>query len=210
MTNTTDTHTQTGLTNHFNPPSAETLHFLKNRRSVVAKNLSEPGPTPTQVTELLEVATRVPDHGKIAPWRFLIFEGEARQDVGRRLAEIFSKDEPEADSDRIDFEANRFLRAPTIIGVISSPNNERPIPVWEQHLSAAAVCQTMLISATAMGFGAQWLTEWYAYHADVMRYLKLEPHEQIAGFIYIGTTRGELKERPRPNVASLTHRWSTR
>ncbi len=193
----------------FNPQSPEALDLLKRRRSVVAKSLGAPGPTPDQLADILEIGARVPDHGKLAPWRFIIFEGDARAAIGDVLATAFAKDEPTADADRVAFEAGRFLRAPTVVAVISSPSSERPIPLWEQHLSSAAVCQNMLVASTAMGFGAQWLTEWYAYHADVKSYLTLAEAEQIAGFIYIGTTQAELKERARPDLASRVTHWKS-
>ena len=203
----TSTAEPTPGTLQFNPQSLEALDLLKRRRSVVAKNMGLPGPTTDQLSDILEIGARVPDHGKLAPWRFIIFEGEARAAIGKALATAFAKDEPKADADRVSFEAERFLRAPTVVAVISSPSSERPIPLWEQHLSAAAVCQNMLVAATAMGFGAQWLTEWYAYHGDVKTYLQLSESEQIAGFIYIGTTQAELKERPRPDLAPLVTHW---
>ncbi len=207
MNKTTDTNNSGGANGTFNPPSAEALHLLRNRRSVVAKSLGAPGPTADELEDLLQIATRVPDHGKLAPWRFLVFENDARREFGDQLASAFAEDEPAADADRVAFEANRFMRAPTVVAVISSPTIDRPIPQWEQHLSAAAVCQTMLIAATAMGYGAQWLTEWYAYHPKIRACLGLAGQEQVAGFIYIGTAQADLNERARPDVSSLVARW---
>ena len=147
----TSTAEPTPGTLQFNPQSLEALDLLKRRRSVVAKNMGLPGPTPDQLSDILEIGARVPDHGKLAPWRFIIFEGEARAAIGKALATAFAKDEPKADADRVSFEAERFLRAPTVVAVISSPSSERPIPLWEQHLSAAAVCQNMAGSCDSHG-----------------------------------------------------------
>ncbi len=209
MSKDTSTNQLAAMPSQFNPESAEALNLLKNRRSVVAKSLGSPGPTEDQLKEILQIGTRVPDHGKLAPWRFVIFEGNARQEFGAKLAEVFERDEPKADADRVAFEAGRFMRAPTVVAVVSSPSRERPIPLWEQHLSAAAVCQNMLIASTAMGFGAQWLTEWYAYHTEITDFLGLQEDEQIAGFIYIGTTQADLMERARPELDALMTYWSS-
>ncbi len=191
----------------FNPQSSETLQLLRSRRSVVAKSLGAPGPSEPELKEILSIGARVPDHGKLAPWRFVIFDGDARRTFGKKLAAVFAEDEPAADAERVAYEANRFMRAPIVVAVVSSPKTDCPIPVWEQHLSAAAVCQNMLIAATAMGYGAQWLTEWYAYHSKVTEHMGLSGNERIAGFVYIGTTQAPLKERVRPELDRLVTRW---
>lgn len=189
-------------------PSAETLALLRTRRSIKAQDLRAPGPTPEQLAQLLEIAARVPDHGKLAPWRFIVFEGDARAAFGDRLAKIFRKENPHAKDVVVDFERTRFTRAPVVVGVVSSPIVPHKIPKWEQRLSAGAACQTLLIAAAAMGFAAQWLTEWCAYSDEVDALLGLKGKDRIAGFVYIGTPCAQSMERPRADLASRVTRWT--
>lgn len=186
---------------------SETLDLLLTRRSVVAMNLGEPGPDAGQTELLQRAGLRVPDHGKLAPWRFLLFRGDARRQFGSVLRKAFMEDFPAADDDRIGFEENRFLRAPVIIGVVSTAGPHEKIPEWEQILSAGAVCQNILVAANAMGFAAQWLTEWYAYDARVREALGLAADERVAGFIYVGTAREPPAERARPDLGSISSHW---
>jgi len=178
--------------------NADTLTLLARRRSTTAVALAEPGPSPDQVEQLIGIAGRVPDHGKLAPWRFVVFEGEARGSFGQVLAKVFSANNPKATPDQVEAEAGRFNRAPLVIAVISNVIENHKIPEWEQVLSAGAACQNMLIAASAMGFGAQWLTEWYAYDPYVKDALGLRSGERIAGFVYVGTAPDEPVERTRP------------
>ncbi|TNE36806.1 MAG: nitroreductase [Alphaproteobacteria bacterium] len=191
-------------------PSKETLQLMLHRRSTVVKEMTEPGPSDKELGDLLTIAARVPDHGKIGPWRFLIFKDDARKTFGDRLAEIFSHKEPAADETRIDFERARFLRAPVVIGVISNTVPHPKAPEWEQVLSAGAVCQNFLIAANAMGYAAQWLTEWYGYDEDVAKVLGLKEREKVAGFIYIGSTHCQPLERRRPSLKQRIKFWSGR
>ena len=167
--------------------------------------MAEPGPSPDQVERLLGIAARVPDHGKLTPWRFMLFEGQARSDFGKILGKVFAAATPDAGEAQIAFETNRLNRAPLVIAVISTVLEKHKVPEWEQILSAGAVCQNMLIAASAMGFGAQWLTEWYAYDPQVKDALGLRSGERIAGFIYIGSVTEEPVERARP--AAQIDRW---
>ena len=145
----------------------------------------------------MRIAARVPDHGKMAPWRFVLFQGEERAYFGEVLAKIWAS-ENEPDESRQALEAQRFLRAPLVIAVVSRVLEKHNIPEWEQILSSGAVCQNLLIAAQAMGYGSQWLTEWYAYHPQVKDTLGLRSGERVAGFIYIGSTEDEPVERVRP------------
>ena len=163
--------------------------------------MKEPGPSKKQLAQILEAGARAPDHGKLFPWRFILFEGKARARAGDILAEVM-----EAEGERakqVEEERGRFLRAPVVIGVISAARESHKIPLWEQELSAGAVCQNILIAATASGFVANWLTEWYAYHPVVKERLGLKPGERLAGFIYIGTPGDALEERPRPDMDKI-------
>ncbi|WP_409432803.1 nitroreductase [Litorimonas sp. RW-G-Af-16] len=189
----------------------ETLDFLRERRSNLAKVMEGDGagPSADQITELLTIGARVPDHRKLAPWRFLTFQGKARADIGQHIATSFMKANPTAPQDRAIFEGQRFLRAPLVIGVISSPVDcPRGTPKWEQVLSAGAVCFNLCLAAQAMGFGAQWLTEWYAYDSDVQAALGLSEVEEVAGFIYIGPVTDAPSERARPDIHALTKAWT--
>lgn len=185
----------------FNHPAPHALDLLLTRRSGSAKAMEGPGPSKKQIEDILRAGARAPDHGKLFPWRFILFEGKGRQRMGDILAEVM-----EAEGERtkqVEEERNRFLRAPLVIGVISAAREQHKIPVWEQELSAGAVCQNILIAATALGFVGNWLTEWYAYHPAVKEKTGLKPGERVAGFIYIGTAKDELEERPRPEMDKI-------
>jgi len=182
--------------------------FLKTRRSNLAKVMDGPGPSETELAEILEIGKRVPDHRKLAPWRFIIFRGEARAAFGQHLGRAFQTEFPQMPADRVEFETNRFLRAPVVVAVISSPKDcPRGTPEWEQILSCGATCYNILLAAQAKGFGAQWLTEWYAYNADIAKALGLTEAEKVAGFIYLGTPKDQPLERARPEPGALIETW---
>lgn len=178
-------------------PSTETLQLLASRRSTLAKNMTGPGPHAEQLDTLLRIAARTPDHGKLFPWRFITFEGEARARYGEILEARLREIDPNGPQERYALERNRFLRAPVVVAVISEVTENHKIPEWEQVLSAGAVCQNLLIAANAMGFAAQWLTEWYAYDRQTRNALGLVAGERVAGFIYIGSARAAPVERAR-------------
>ncbi len=190
-------------------PSEETLDLLMLRRSLTVKDMTGPGPNPKQIEQILTIGSRVPDHKKQVPWRSLTFEGNARADIGIVLKKEFKANNPEADESIVEFEQNRFMRAPLVIAVVSTatPENEK-VPEWEQILTAGAVCQNILIAANAMGFAGQWLSEWYAYDSNVLKAMQLAAHERVAGFIYIGTATKDPAERGRPDVSEITSSWS--
>lgn len=186
----------------------EVTDFLSRRRSNMAKMMSGPGPDAQQLSDILRIAARVPDHRKLAPWRFVIFEGKARSDFGQIIASVFGAQNPDMPLDKTLFESARLMRAPTVVAVISSPKDcVRGTPLWEQQLSAGAVCHTMLLAAQSMGFAAQWLTEWFSYDAQMLEKLGVEEGERVAGFIYLGSTTVASRERARPDVASITRHW---
>ena len=188
--------------------SQETLELLMLRRSLTVKDMVHPGPSEEQIKQILKIGSRVPDHKKQVPWRFLTFEKSARGKFGKILRTIFAKNNPKTNEKILDFEENRFLRAPLVIAVISTADKDNPkVPEWEQILTAGAVCQNILIASNAMGYASQWLTEWYAYDKVVLKKLNLNPNERIAGFIYIGTASKQPKERGRPDLANLVKKW---
>ncbi len=177
------------------------MSLLLSRRSGSAKAMTGPGPSPETLRRILTAATRAPDHGKLFPWRFIVFEGDARQKMGVLLAA--SLNESESTPERIALEKGRFQRAPVVVGVISRVREGIPIPEWEQILSAGAVCQNMLLASHAEGFVANWITEWCAYHPRVKDGLGLKSGERVAGFVYIGTSAQPLEDRPRPDLDAL-------
>jgi|TARA_B110000879_G_scaffold114181_1_gene152184 nitroreductase len=188
--------------------SQETLELLMLRRSLTVKDMVHPGPSEEQIKQILKIGSRVPDHKKQVPWRFLTFEKSTRGKFGKILRTIFAKNNPKTNEKILDFEENRFLRAPLVIAVISTADKDNPkVPEWEQILTAGAVCQNILIASNAMGYASQWLTEWYAYDKVVLKELNLNPNERIAGFIYIGTASKQPKERGRPDLANLVKKW---
>ena len=181
---------------------ADMLDYLLMRRSTTAAYLDGKGPDADQLQDILHASARAPDHGKLGPWRFIVFEGEARAQFGSVLEDAYRNRDPNADDHRLDMERGRFTRAPVVIAVVSRVTENIKIPEWEQILSAGAVCQNMLIAAGALGFGAQWLSEWYAYDAKVKAALGLQSGERIAGFVYIGAPTDKLMERPRADIDS--------
>ena len=183
------------------------INHLLARRSVVANKLSEPGPDGDQLVSILTAAARVPDHKKLAPWRFILFQEEARKQFGNVLVEALKNEEGDPSEARLEMEANRFMRAPVIVAVVTSFVENPVVPEWEQILSTGAVCQNMLLAATSLGFSAQWITEWYAYSNFVQEAMGIEENERIAGFIYIGTAQEKPNERDRPNLEDIVTEW---
>ena len=183
------------------------LNFLKTRKSGSAKAMGSPGPDPSHIAEILEIAVRVPDHGKLAPWRFVLFEGGQRAEIGKAFAERWKALHPDHGEESLAFQRGLFQRAPVVIAVVSTAAPHTKIPEWEQLLSSAAVCYNMVLAATALGFDAQWQTDWVAYDAQAREAMGLEAPERIAGFVYIGTTTMPLEERPRPDPLALLTRW---
>ncbi|MDX2095722.1 MAG: nitroreductase [Alphaproteobacteria bacterium] len=184
---------------------ATALAALLDRRSTAVKDLSEPAPDAAQLETILRIATRVPDHGKLCPWRIVVLRGEGALALGAIAADVFARTNPEATEAQIAAEHTRFARAPLCLAVVSTPIAGSK-PVWEQQLSVGAVCMNILHAAHALGFGGKWLTEWVAYEATILdallgaapSFVKGEEAPRIAGFIYIGTRIAETPERERP------------
>jgi nitroreductase len=164
--------------------------------------MTGPGPTPEDLETILTVASRVPDHGKLAPWRFIVFEGAARERAGRIALMIRLEDKPDLDDKGKAEELGRFSRAPLVVAVVSRAAPHVKIPEWEQVLSAGAVCMTMIVAARALGFAAAWLTEWPAYDARFRAAIGLAEHERVAGFVHIGRA-APLEDRARPRLAEI-------
>ncbi len=185
----------------------EALDLLRTRRSSRVLDLKAPGPSDADLDTILTIAARVPDHGKLAPWRFIVFEGEGLTRAGARLAEIYGELHPDADEKRLTEERGRFARAPVVVAVVSRAAPHVKIPEWEQVMSAAACCQNLLLAAAALGYGATWLSEWPATEPKARAALGLEAHERIMGFIYLGSVDQALEDRPRPALSDIVTRF---
>ncbi|MGE8584001.1 nitroreductase family protein [Agrobacterium tumefaciens] len=179
------------------------LDYLKVRRSTPALQLAEPGPSKAEIEEILRLAVRVPDHGKLAPWRFIVYRGEDRVRLGEEALRIALEKNPELDLQQQDAERTRFTRAPVVIAVISTAKPHFKIPEWEQIMSAGAVCLNLIFAANANGYAANWLTEWLAFDPAFLSELEIAADEKVAGYIHIGSTTFPLVERPRPELADV-------
>jgi len=188
-------------------PMNDTLTLLKTRRSIPAVNIAEPGPSDPQLAELLTIAARVPDHGKLVPWRFILFRGEARRAAGEATAALLARRRPDADPKLIENERARFTRSPLVVAVVSRAVPHVKIPEWEQVMSAGAAAMNLVVAANALGFAAQWLTEWVAYDEEARALLGLAPEERLAGLVHIGTPNTPPFERPRPDLAEIVTDW---
>lgn len=186
--------------------SAETLALLARRRSTKVAQFVQPGPTSEEIDALIRLAARVPDHGKLGPWRFVVLEGEARSRAGAAVASVIAEDDG-VDETRLAAARALFLRAPAVVMVISTAAPHPKIPEWEQQLSSGAVCFAMLVSAHALGYAACWLTEWPAYDARARAALGLADHERVAGFIYLGTALEPATERVRADPSARISRF---
>ncbi len=182
--------------------------YLTSRRTIPAAQLAGPGPDADTLKAMLTVAARVPDHGKLAPWRFILFPAEARAEAVAGLVRIAETHSDESERQRRIAKAKGFADAPLVVAVVSRADPEHPkIPLWEQELSAGAVCLNLLHAAAAHGFSAQWLTGWYAYDPEAMRLLGLKEGERVAGFLHIGTPQMPPTERDRPDLDRLVTTW---
>ena len=181
----------------------DALELLATRRSFKAIELGAPGPSAADIDTLLTVASRVPDHGKLTPWRFILFEGDARLAAGDAIATAFRAKYPDAKPDHVEAERKRLAQAPLVIAVVSRAGPHVKIPEWEQVLSAGAATMNLVLGAHALGYGANWVTGWYAYDRSVLDALGLAPHERIAGFIHIGTPLRPVEDRPRPALSEI-------
>ena len=185
------------------------LQALDQRRSVPSMQLGEPGPDEPTLLRMLESAVRVPDHGKLVPFRFIAIEGQARHALGEVLAARALQREPQAPTAAIDKDRARFAHAPLVLAVVARLHPDNPkVPEIEQWMTAGSVCFALLQAAQALGFGAQWLTGWMAYDDAVAATLGLSADERIVGFIHIGTPKMEAPERERPDPALLLTDWT--
>ncbi|MDA9504287.1 NAD(P)H nitroreductase [Bradyrhizobium sp. CCBAU 11386] len=185
----------------------DAIELLKTRRSVKPREMTGPGPSAAELETILTIGARVPDHGKLAPWRFIIFEGDARQRAGEVIAKVFARKNPGAPAADVEIERKRLTDAPLVIGIVSFTRPHPKVPAFEQELSAGASAMNILTAATALGYGACWLTGWFAFDRDVLDGLGLKPDEKLAGFIHIGKPTKPSEDRPRPFLSEIVTRF---
>jgi nitroreductase len=185
----------------------DAIELLKTRRSMKPREMTGPGPSPGEIETILTIGARVPDHGKLAPWRFILFEGDARVRAGEIIAKVFVKKYPQASSAEIEIEKKRLTDAPLVIGVVSFTRPHPKVPPWEQVLSAGASAMNIVTAATALGYGACWLTGWFAFDRDVLNGFGLKADEKLAGLIHIGTPTKPSEDRPRPSISDIVTRF---
>lgn len=201
MTQTDPAPTDLGADLPLPTPSPEWHERMSTRRSVSAQNLTVPGPSPAEIDTLLTLGARTPDHGKLFPWRFVVMGPDSRQAIAERLR-LLATARPEAI--KAAAVLTKLTAPPLSILVISSPVRGHKVPVWEQQLSAGAVCMNLEHAAGALGFASSWITDWYSYDAEASVLFGVDEGEQIAGFIHIGTVAEAPLERVRPDMATLT------
>lgn len=177
--------------------------YLATRRSIPAFQMGGPGPGTAEIEEMLKLASRVPDHGKLAPWRFIVYRGEERARISGELAKMALAAKPDLSEEMIKVENTRLTRAPVVVAVVSTAAPHFKVPEWEQVMSAGAVCLNLLMAVNAHGYASNWLTEWYAFDEKAYPLLGVQPGEKIAGFIHIGTPQVPPTERPRPELADI-------
>ena len=189
------------------PTVPDAIELLKTRRSMKPREMTGPGPSPAELETILTIASRVPDHGKLTPWRFIVFEGDARARGGDVIAKVFAKKNPSAPAADIEIEKKRLTDAPLVIGVVSFTRPHPKVPPWEQELSAGASAMNIVTAATALGYGACWLTGWFAFDRDVLDGFGLKPDEKLVGLIHIGTPGKPSEDRPRPPLSDIVTRF---
>ncbi len=183
--------------------SDELVDLLSRRRSLAPAFLAGPGPDADELATLLRLASRVPDHGKLAPWRFIVFQGAGAERAGRLALETRLAEQPDLDAPSQAAELTRFSRSPLVVAVVSRAAPHVKIPLWEQRLSAGAACMALTVAAAALGFASTWLTEWCAYSEAFRAAIGLNPEERIAGFLHIGRPATKPEERPRPDLKDI-------
>ncbi|HEY9057702.1 MAG TPA: nitroreductase [Aurantimonas sp.] len=180
------------------------FNLLSTRRSVPIPMLAAPAPEGADLDAILSVAVRVPDHGKLAPWRFILYRDESAERIGAALAALVERREggPLPDTRR-RVESSRFSRSPLVIAVVSTAKEHVKIPIWEQVLSGGAAAMNLVNAVHAKGYAANWVTEWVAYDEEAKAVLGIQPEEKVVGFIHVGTPQESPSERPRPALADV-------
>ena len=188
--------------------NAAVIDFLSSRTSAPIDLMTGPGPSDAEIETMIRIASRVPDHGRLAPWRFILYRGDIRHEIGEKLAALANRIEGSLPEARLAKERTRFSRAPLVIGVISVAHPNAKIPQWEMLLSGGAAAMNLVLAANALGYGANWITNWYSDVPEGRAILGLKEDERVIGFVHIGTFAGEAPERPRPDVSGLVSDYS--
>src|ERR1700736_6045675 len=188
----------------------DAVELLQTRCSIKPVELIGPPPSAAEIDTLLTIASRVPDHGKLVPWRFIVFEGEARLAAGDAIVAAFRAKYPQATGEQAAAERQRLARAPLVIAVVSRAAPHVKIPEWEQVLSAGAAAMSLVLAAHALGFGANWMTEWYAYDRGVLDALGLAAHERLASFSRRAGPPGPRVARPPPPLGEIATRFAAK
>lgn len=184
------------------------IQYLKTRKSIPLSVMGGPGPEADELREILDIAARSPDHGRLEPWRFIVYREAAGREIGEKLAARAQEMRGELSRDDLERERNRLLRAPVAVGVVSRTRAHETIPTWEQFLSAGAVAMNLVHAANAYGYKANWVTGWYSDDARGRAILGLSPEERMAGIVHIGSCDRDIPERPRPDVDALISDYS--
>jgi nitroreductase len=179
------------------------IDYLRERHSTPVAQIKGPGPEEAELEEILTSAVRVPDHGKIAPWRLVVYRGDVRKTLGEKFLKLALEQNSDMTDAAKEAELVRFTRAPIVVGVISTAAPHAKIPEWEQVLSAGAVCLNMLMACEARGYVANWRTEWVSYDASALSVLGVKEGEKVAGFIHIGSSDFPTPDRPRPQLSDI-------
>jgi nitroreductase len=184
------------------------IDHLLSRVSPPVHELQEPGPNEEELRTMLAAASRVPDHGRLEPWRFILYRRKARDRVGELLADLAERREGPLSEGRRRQELSRFNRAPLVVGVVSVPKESPKIPQWEMFLSGAAAAMNLVHAAHALGFKANWISNWYSDVPEGRAILGLQPHERVVGFVHIGSHDGPVADRTRPDADAIASDWS--
>lgn len=191
---------------HMNPDNP-TIELQRTRRSVAPRLLTEPAPSESELETMLAIAARVPDHGRLTPWRFIVIDREAATRLGGVIARTYASDHPDADAERLTMERTRLTQAPLVIAVVSRAAPHEKIPEWEQVLSAGMATMNLIVAANALGYATNLYTQWYAYDRRVLTELGLAPHERLVGFVHVGTATERPADRARPSLDEIVTRY---
>lgn len=189
-------------------PSADMLARLESRRSSPLRGLVEPGPTAEELERMLRLAARVPDHGRLVPWRFIVIAAQARRELGERLDRLYARQNPDLPAAKADIWTLYLLRAPVTVVLVSRPDPAAKVPEWNQVLSAGAAGMALTVAAAAMGFATQWLLKWPGRDPQAAALLGVEAPERVAGFIHLGRPSGINQDRPRPALEDVVRFWT--
>ncbi|MEP9377571.1 nitroreductase [Aquabacter sp. CN5-332] len=189
------------------PTSPETIALLKGRRSLPLRSLVEPGPGEDEIAAMLALAARVPDHGRLVPWRFILLKGEGRAQAGDRLDALYLRQNPDLPPVKSDMWRTYLMRAPLTVVAVSRPDPTSKVPEFNQVLSAGAACMNLIAAATALGYAAHWLLKWPGRDAEAAALLGVGEGEKVAGFIHIGSPAEQVADRPRPVLTEVVTVW---